>query len=121
MPRSQITYLVLQAIASERASLRETAAKLMTTENAIGVAPYRGSSNLTARIRSAQRQLALPLAYQFQASGTVLFEKAETRTGFVPALALFPCVALTQQLWAGPDNIPIVFHNERSNEGHGLP
>src|SRR5260221_452739 len=26
-----------------------------------------------------------------------------------------------QQFWAGPDNIPIVFHNEWSNEDDGLP
>jgi hypothetical protein len=37
--------LILQAIDSERASLGETVAKLMTTGNAGGVALHRGLSN----------------------------------------------------------------------------
>src|SRR5258708_14206955 len=39
----------------------------------------------------------------------------------IHVLVLFPYFALMQQFWAGPDNIPIVFHNEWSNEDDGLP
>jgi RNA polymerase sigma-70 factor (ECF subfamily) len=45
--------VVLQAIASGQVSLRETAAKLMTTENAVRVALHRGLLNLAAKLRNA--------------------------------------------------------------------
>jgi len=45
--------IVLQAIVSGQVSLRETAAKLMTTENAVRVALHRGLSNLAAKLRNA--------------------------------------------------------------------
>jgi RNA polymerase sigma-70 factor (ECF subfamily) len=44
--------IVLQAIISKHASLRETAAKLMTTENAVRIALHRGLSNLAAKLRN---------------------------------------------------------------------
>lgn len=45
--------IVLQAIVSGHVSLKETAAKLMTTENAVRVALHRGLSNLAAKLRNA--------------------------------------------------------------------
>lgn len=45
--------IVLQAVVSGQVSLKETAAKLMTTENAVRVALHRGLSNLAAKLRNA--------------------------------------------------------------------
>ncbi len=51
--------IVLQAIVSGHVSLKETAANLMTTENAVRVALHRGLSNLAAKLRHADAEMVL--------------------------------------------------------------